>query len=306
MKRPIRRSSYRLHAFHLRALCITAVILGLAYPASGQAPATDIFVAAMSNDQGRLTLTGWRNVTDRAEYDNQPSFMPDGGALLYTSSRGGQTDTYRYDLSTGRSTPVTQTPESEYSPTVMPGGDRFSAVRVEADSTQRLWSFAMDGSDPQLLLTEIAPVGYHAWADAARVALFVLGSPPTLQVADIRSGTARQREESVGRSLHPIPGRLAVSFLHKGEEWWIKALDLETDRITPIVKALEGSEDYAWTPGGFLVMARGSELFAFDPASDSDWRLVADLAPEGIGGITRLAVDPNGRSLALVSVRPQN
>jgi hypothetical protein len=259
----------------------------------------------MSIDEGRLTLTGWRNVTDRAEYDNQPSFTPDGASLLYTSGRGGQTDTYRYDLSTGRSTPVTQTPESEYSPTVMPGGDRFSAVRVEADSTQRLWSFTLDGSDPQVLLTEIAPVGYHAWADAARVALFVLGNPPTLQVAEIGSGTVRQREESIGRSLHPIPGRLAVSFLHKEEEWWIKALDLETDRITPIVKALEGSEDYAWTPGGLLVMGSGSELFAFDPASDSDWRLVANLAPEGIGGITRLAVDPNGRSLALVSVRPQ-
>jgi len=305
MKRPIRRLSYRFPANCLPALSLAAVALGLADPASGQAPATDIFVADMSVDEGRITLSGWRNVTDRNEYDNQPSFMPDGGSLLYTSGRGGQTDTYRYDLSTGRSTPVTQTPESEYSPTVMPGGQRFSAVRVEADSMQRLWSFALDGSSPQVLLTEVAPVGYHAWAAHDQVALFVLGSPPTLQVADIRSGTARQREESIGRSLHPIPGQLAVSFLHKGEEWWIKTLDLEMDRITTIVRAVEGSEDYAWTPGGLLLMGSGSELFVFDPSMDSDWRFVADLASEAITGVTRLAVSPTGTHLALVAVRPQ-
>ena len=32
------------------------------------------------------------------------------------------------------------------------GGTRFSVIRVERDSTQRLWSFALDGSDPQLML----------------------------------------------------------------------------------------------------------------------------------------------------------
>jgi hypothetical protein len=305
MKPPIQRLSHRFQPYHLPALCLVAVTLGLADPASGQAPATDIFVADMSHDGDRITLSGWRNVTDRNEYDNQPSFMPDGGSLLYTSGRGGQTDTYRYDLSTGQSTPVTQTPESEYSPTVMPGGQRFSAIRVEADSTQRLWSFALDGTSPQVLLTEVAPVGYHAWATPDRVALFVLGSPPTLQLADISSGAVRQREESIGRSLHPIPDQLAVSFLHKGEEWWIKALDLEQDRVTTIVRAVEGSEDYAWTPGGLLLMGSGSKLFVFDPKIDSDWRLVADLAAEGINGVTRLAASPNGTHLALVAVRPQ-
>jgi hypothetical protein len=98
---------------------------------------------------------------------------------------------------------------------------------------------------------------------------------------------------------------LAVSFLHKGEEWWIKALDLEQDRVTTIVRAVEGSEDYAWTPGGLLLMGSGSKLFVFDPKIDSDWRLVADLAAEGINGVTRLAASPNGTHLALVAVRPQ-
>jgi Tol biopolymer transport system component len=58
-----------------------------------------------------------QNLTRREGYDNQPSFSASSRELFYTSNRGdGQTDVYRYDLSTGLSVPVRRTtPESEYS-----------------------------------------------------------------------------------------------------------------------------------------------------------------------------------------------
>ncbi|NIQ58624.1 MAG: hypothetical protein GWN71_36280, partial [Gammaproteobacteria bacterium] len=66
-----------------------------------------------------------RRLTDRDGYDNQPSFTPAGDAILYTSIRNGQADTYRIGLAGGEPTRVTHTPESEYSPTPT-HGDRFS------------------------------------------------------------------------------------------------------------------------------------------------------------------------------------
>jgi hypothetical protein len=273
-------------------------------PVATQAPATDIYVAELTLTEGEVMVGSWANVTDRDGYDNQPSFEPRGRSILYTSMRDGQTDTYKYDLVAGRSERVTHTPESEYSPTYMLETDRFSAVRVEADSTQRLWSFSRDGSDPQLLLPDIAPVGYHAWADPERVALFVLGSPPTLRLAHPGPGPGQQRMENIGRSLHRVPGRLGVSFLVKGDEWWIHVLDLETDRIQRIARALEGGEDYTWTPNGLLLMGRESRLYSLDPEAGGDWMLVANLADVGIQGITRIAVSPDGRHVALVGVRP--
>src|SRR5205085_5230181 len=114
-------------------------------------------------------------------YGNQPSFLPDSRAILYTSRReDGQSDIYRYDIGSAATTGVTTTPESEYSATVMPGGRRFSVIRVEKDSTQRLWSFALDGSDPRIVVESLKPVGYHAWLDATTLAMFVLGSPNAL------------------------------------------------------------------------------------------------------------------------------
>lgn len=294
----------RARGLAVTGFALAALVWLVVDPAAAQAPATDIYLSTLTFVDGEVMVGSWSNVTARDGYDNQPSFEPDGRSILYTSMRDGQTDIYRYDLATKRSERVTRTPESEYSPTAMPGVNRFSAVRVESDSTQRLWSFSRDGTDPLLLLPDIAPVGYHAWSNADRVALFVLGSPPTLRLANVGPGAGHQRAENIGRSLHSVPGSEAVSFLVKGDEWWIHVLDLETDRSRRTARALEGSEDYAWTPQGLLLMGQESRLYSLDPAAGGDWVLVADLAGEGIHGITRIAVSPNGNHIALVGTRP--
>ena len=105
----------------------------------GRLPDTEIFLAPLSVENGVAVVGAPVNVTRHAGYDNQPSFTPDGAAILYTSQRDGQTDVYRYDLRDRSTTPLTDTPESEYSPAVAPDGRSITVVRVEADSAQRLW-----------------------------------------------------------------------------------------------------------------------------------------------------------------------
>ncbi|MFV1987397.1 MAG: hypothetical protein ACC682_08945 [Gemmatimonadota bacterium] len=280
----------------------TSSLFGVPLTARAQSPDTDIYVGRISGSGATVSFEGWKNVTQRPGYDNQPSFTPDGRTILYTVQSDGQTDIYRHDLASGANERVTSTAESEYSATVMPGGERFSVIRVEADSTQRLWSFRMDGSAPALVLDDVAPVGYHAWLDERTLALFVLGRPPTLQIADSRTGEAQIRAYDIGRSLHRVPGRHAVSFLHRdGGMSSIRSLDPHTGAARDLAPPLGGSQDYAWTPDGVLVMASGSAIYVFDPLTDSTWRKVADLADAGIEGITRLAVSPDGRHIALVA-----
>src|SRR4029077_14072444 len=124
------------------------------------------------------------------------------------SIRGGgtQTDIYRYDVVSGTTAQVTRTPESEYSPTVTPDGAHISVIRVEADGTQRLWRFTIEGGAPELVLPGIKPVGYHAWATCHPLALLVLGSPASLQVADTSTGGADVLVRGIGRSIQQIPG----------------------------------------------------------------------------------------------------
>ncbi len=70
---------------------------------------------------------------------------------------------------------IASNPESEYSATPLPDGSGLSVIRVEADSTQRLWRFDMDGANGSVVLEDVAPVGYHAWADQRTLVMFVLG-----------------------------------------------------------------------------------------------------------------------------------
>jgi hypothetical protein len=267
-------------------------------------PSTDIFLVDLTSSKGQLTVGQPRNITKRAGYDNQPMFSADGKSLLYTSIReDNQADIFQYDLAKGSSQQITNTKESEYSPTIMPGGKSLSVIRVEADNTQRLWSFPFDGIQPSLILQDIKPVGYHLWIDEHTLMLFVLGQPPTLQLADTRTGKAEKLADNPGRTLLRIPNQQKVSFLHKvsDTEWLIKSFDLKTRQMATLIKTLPGKEYFCWTPQGALLMAKDAKLYKWDAKKDSQWQEIADLSAFGLKDITRLAVSPKGDKLALVA-----
>ena len=285
-------------------LSIALVLLQAAPPAPP--PATDVYLADLRVVQGRVSVGAPVNVTNRPGYDNQPAFLPDGRSLLYTSVRDSQADIYRYDVEQRTHRAVTRTRESEYSPTPLPNRVGFSVVRVEADSTQRLWAFDLDGTNARLVLDSIKPVGYHAWGDDQTLLLFVLGSPATLQIADASARGARGAvlARDIGRSLQRIPGRASVSFLQRDSVGGpsLQEVDVRTRRVTQLVKTPVGAEFFAWTPEGIALTAGGTKLYQWDPRRGGAWQEIADLAGAGLTDITRLAVSAKGDRLALVAV----
>ena len=270
-------------------------------------PSSDIFIIELKTDQGKMKLGQPLKITNFVGYNNQPSFLPDGHGILYTSIRNKQADIYRYDIRSGATTQLTNTPESEYSPTLMPDGKSISVVRVEADGTQRLWKFPIAGGQPSLILENTKPVGYHLWIDDHALALFILGKPNTLQIVDLRTGKAEVIAENPGRILRRIPHQNKFSFVHKisEREWTIKAFDLRTRTSASLVATLSNVEDYAWMPSGKLLMAKDSRLFAVIPLTGEDWQEVADFSGAGLKGITRIAVSPKGDRIAVVARKAQ-
>ena len=278
----------------------TLFVLALGGTLAAQAPGTDIYIAPLERSDGALRVGTPVNLTARAGYDNQPSFSPDGRSVYYSSAREGQTDIYRYDFASGRSVPVTATPESEYSPTVTPDGKHLSVIRVERDSTQRLWSFALDGSGPRLVLDSIKPVGYHVWLNADTVFVFVLGTPATLRRAELARGSAEIVAQDIGRTLLLIPGRRSVSYVQRDSSGgWIRSLDPATGAGENLARLPEGTEFYSWTRQGELLSSRGNELLRFSTES-KQWEPVARFSEPGLRRITRLAVSPQGDRIALV------
>ncbi|QDK81530.1 hypothetical protein EXU85_24140 [Spirosoma sp. KCTC 42546] len=267
-------------------------------------PDADIFLVDLTPKNRPTLVSKAVNMTQRKGYDNQPSFTPDGKSVLFTSMHDdGQTDIYRYDLQSKATTQLTKTPEGEYSPTVTPDKAYFSVIRMEMDKTQRLWKFPISGTgEPTLILTNVKPVGYHCWLTPDWLALFILGKPNSLQLAHVSTGDTTRIEGNIGRSLHRVPGKNALSFVHKrtSTEWEIKQLDLKTSQITTIAPTLPGSEDFVWTPDGTILMGQGAILYQLNPKSGQSWTQLADFSSIGIKQLTRLAIDADGKKLALV------
>ena len=281
----------------LLSFFLTAALYSQSLP-----PASDIYVGDLSVFDGLYYLDELENITNRGNvYDNQPSFTPDSRSILYTASYGDQTEIHRYYLASGRTTRITRTAESEYSPSSIPGDRALSVVRVEQDANQRLWRFTMEGMDQDLLLPNIAPVGYHEWANPETVLLFVLGSPPTLQTANVLTENSEVLAENIGRILKKIPNRDAWSFVQKTDqnEGWISSVTTESGQIEPLVRTLNEDGFHAWTSEGVLLGSQGKELYQWNPSLEDNWRKIADLSYLS-GPISRIAISPNSSTIAVV------
>jgi Tol biopolymer transport system component len=277
-------------------------------------PGTDIYLITLSNGLASMKDAKPVPVSVAPGYDNQPMFSPDGGRILFAANHDGkQTDVFVFERAGDRVMPLTETPENENSPTFLPSGlgdpGGFSVVRTEPDKSQRLWRFDAQGRNPQLLLTDVKPVGYHAWVDKDVVALFVLGSPATLRIASVSTGKAQIIEDGIGRSLHRIPGTRLVSFVNSAAsgEYVIRQIDVDSKKVEPIVKAVEGSadRDMAWMPDGkTILMSSGTKVFSWTRGA-AGWTEVLDAARAGLGAVSRLAVSPKGDAIALVVAEPK-
>lgn len=279
----------RVHALLLGAALLSAASATALHAQRAAGP--DVFLVSLANTQGVWRVGVPANVTRYDGYDNQPSFAADGRSLFFTRIvADGSTDIYRADFNTGRIDAVRRTPESEYSAAANSAGDALTVVRVEADSSQRLWRIPLNGDAPTVLVPDVKPVGYFAYPTDSTIAMFVLGSPATLQVATLGRPGTQTFARNIGRSLHRIPGTSQVSFVQKGgERWFIMRLDPVTGRQDTIVATRPRREDYAWLNANTLVMGDGAALFTYT-LGDTAWASLGDFGFAGITDITRLAV----------------
>ena len=115
----------------------------------------------------RLVVGAPRKLTHDDGSNSQPAFTPDGRAIVFSALRDtgseARSEIYRIDLATGAERRVTNTPENENSPTVLPSGE-YVAVRWQPATLFKEfgpWVYAKDGTPARGVLPGPDTTGYY-------------------------------------------------------------------------------------------------------------------------------------------------
>ena len=263
---------------------------------------TEVYLANLIKDNDSLKIGGILNISNNEGYDNQSSFY-DNENLLFSSTRNGQTDIALYNIKSRTTSWLSNTTNgSEYSPLKIPGKEAVSAIRLDEDGLQRLYEYDFKTRKSKKLLKDLK-VGYHVWYNEDIIVSSVLvENRMDLVVSNLKDHTNYTVQKNVGRSLHKIPNTDLISFISKeSDAVKVKSIHPISGATKEIKALLDSSEDICWTRDGTLVSAYENALIGYNPLHDNEWRAVHSFDDNEIHAISRLAISPDGKHMALVS-----
>ncbi len=296
----------------IRYLLIVFLLCGSLPARSQDLPQTQVYLLNYSNGDAGYSFMQPQLITAFKGYNNQPCFLPDEQTVLFVSVRDNKhADIYGYDLRSKTTWNLTNTPAvSEYSPQLSRDGKHVTVVRVEADdSTQHLYQYDLSGthgnytmSNPRLLFPGINPVGYYCSIGDSLFALFVLGKPDRLELANLRTQQSTLIDTSIGRCIQQMPfAPNTLSYIWKGDSthYTLNEYNWLTKKYAVNNYVLLGkTEDYAWVDGDLWYGYAGR---MYSSSKQQPTRILHDLAGYPCSNFYRLVPDPFHERLALVS-----
>lgn len=282
----------------------------LALPALSQT-GFDLWVMETSGKGGQLKILPEtaKALTDRPEYDNQPSFINEFQLVFSAADEKGNHDIIVYNFNSKKFTNLTKTPDvSEFSPSLTDCGLYVSAVVMEADKKQRIWLYPTNFGEPELLYDDIEPVGYYDWYDN-KAAMFILGEPNKLVYANGKNDLL-EIDSNIARSVKTRPKTSEITYLSQNdkikigekEALLLKSYDLVTKEYNEMGFGIEGSRDFIWLDKNYLIMARGNSVYR-RKYSDKNWEIIGTIISETHQNITRMAYSPDLNVLVVAMER---
>lgn len=287
----------------MRALfLISTVLLGIS-PLSGQSE-SEVYLSDFASVEGGFEVSAPMNISSNPGYDNQPHFLS-GDDLLYARTRNGQTDIARYSLSEQKTTWLSDTPGgSEYSPMKIPGRNAVSAIRLDTDGLQRLYSYPLEGGPPELLIADLK-IGYHLWySPEVLICTVLIEDRMDLMVINLKDNSQYTVQKGVGRSLHRIPDseRISYTALEEGDIL-VKSMDPESGSTAILATLPAGVQDMSWFNDYSLICGQGNELKSYNIRDKGPWKSFYVFENSKVN-ITRLAYYHPSGVLAMVVETP--
>lgn len=275
-----------------KSFCFTFVYCLFGVISSFAQSATDLWVINTDGKGGNLKLLTEtaKALTDRPEYDNQPSFINDYQMVFSAADENGNHDIIVYNFEADKFTNLSKTSDrSEFSPSITDCGMYIAAVVMEADKQQRVWLYPTSFEPAELLYDDIEPVGYYDWYDN-KAAMFVLGNPNKLIYARGRNDLL-EIDSAISRSIHKRPKTSEITYMtqpSEGQAGVIKSYDIENGNREVYLEGISGSQDFIWLDKKHLLMATGNEIY-IRKYNDPEWVSVGKINSSTHENITRMA-----------------
>ncbi len=289
----------------LRATLVAAIVtatVAAPSPATAQGPDTEVWVASLDVRNSAFIVGAPTNASNTPGYDNHPWWDQGGRALLFVSGRDGrQFDVYRNPLDGTPTKRRSREPENEYSPKPAANGS-ITVLREEAGLGTRLWLYGPDGA-PEKLVANADHLGYYAFVDANTIAFYVNEPSRGFLIEDVRTHAITRVGEKIWAQPVPVPGARAVTVIREDTAGvrWLERYDIDARRYTRLVKSRANVGWHQAAPGGLILEVGGNTIWAFDPGRDTAWRAVATFPHPELQGLARVAINPQGDRIAIVS-----
>ena len=283
----------------LALACASSTALRAADDPVAAFPDTDIFLLDLQQAQSPP-----RNITARPGYDNQPAFSADGAQLLYSAAMNSQTEVFVYDIRRDTRQRLTHTKGFEFSPSFMPSGSEILVNRVRGglNSSGQLWAYSLQGEPLRRVSAAFTALAYYAWADRHTVVAMINENKSPLLIVDVGSGNV-----SAGpMGQFPLPTTMphTISYWRGGgenEKAEIHLFSVHSHESRPVTRPVGNKPYLAWNAASSLWMAKDNVIYSWSAGDKSGWTPHWTFSQPGLGNISRLAISPGGRYLAIVS-----
>jgi len=241
-------------------------------------------------------------VSDKNSYNNQPNLIDNGVYFTHEVITNGQsqTDIAYYDLTTKQITNITNSPVSEYSPTIMPNKNNLSAIVVESDGKQKLWQYPLKSEDaPSRIFDWIEPVGYHAWGAQNDLVMFILGKPHTLQYTSVAQAKGEVAASNIGRTL--IYNSSTATFLFsytKNEQHILASFNPQSKQVEDLLRLPAQVQDFILKDDVTIAYAIKNRVYQRNIDASNEVSQWLDLSTYCETNITRMSY--NNEKLAFV------
>ncbi len=282
-------------------LFVFAILISYSFFAQNN---TEVYVFDIAPSYEGLELLNPRNISNNDGYDNQPSFISNE-TLVFAGNNDGQTDISEYNLTSKLQKWVNNKTEGgEYSPQKFPSNNDLAAVRLDKDGLQRFYRYNSERGNSSELIENLQ-VAYFAFYNDKKILATVLdGDKMDLVMIDLPSKKADTLFYNAGRSLQKVPNTSSMSYSLVNEEGNLDLylLDMNSYESFFVTELPIGIQDYVWINDTQVLVGSGNKLYMYDTLGESEWNRVASLEEYGIKNLTRMAISPNGKKLAVVAV----